>query len=89
MTRALLMILEPIMNVDDAPNDFAGDLMGDLNGCRGLIAGWTGTARQHNDSKPSADEQMLTSVNTTSATVPSIMEVPTTRKCRAAAGRLS
>jgi elongation factor G len=40
MTRARPTILEPIMNVEVyAPNDFAGDLMGDLNGRRGRIAG--------------------------------------------------
>jgi len=40
MTRARPTILEPIMNVEVyAPNDFAGDLMGDLNGRRGRIGG--------------------------------------------------
>ncbi len=40
MTRAKPTILEPIMNVEVyAPSDFAGDLMGDLNGRRGRIAG--------------------------------------------------
>jgi elongation factor G len=40
MTRARPTILEPIMNVEVyAPNDFAGDLMGDLNSRRGRIAG--------------------------------------------------
>jgi len=40
MTRARPTILEPIMNVEVyAPADFAGDLMGDLNGRRGRIAG--------------------------------------------------
>jgi len=40
MTRALPTILEPVMNVEVyAPSDFAGDLMGDLNGRRGRIAG--------------------------------------------------
>jgi elongation factor G len=40
MTRARPTILEPIMNVEVyAPSDFAGDLMGDLNGRRGRIAG--------------------------------------------------
>ena len=38
MTRARPTILEPIMNVEVyAPSDFAGDLMGDLNGRRGRI----------------------------------------------------
>lgn len=40
MTRCRPTILEPIMNVEVyAPSDFAGDLMGDLNGRRGRIAG--------------------------------------------------
>ena len=40
MTRARPTILEPVMNVEVyAPNDFAGDLMGDLNGRRGRISG--------------------------------------------------
>jgi elongation factor G len=40
MSRARPTILEPIMQVEVyAPNDFAGDLMGDLNGRRGRIGG--------------------------------------------------
>jgi elongation factor G len=40
MTRARPTILEPIMDVEVyAPSDFAGDLMGDLNGRRGRIGG--------------------------------------------------
>ena len=40
MARARPTILEPIVNVEVyAPSDFAGDLMGDLNGRRGRIAG--------------------------------------------------
>jgi elongation factor G len=40
MTRTRPTILEPIMNVEVyAPSDFAGDLMGDLNGRRGRIGG--------------------------------------------------
>ena len=40
MTRARPTILEPVMNVEiHAPSDFAGDLMGDLNGRRGRIGG--------------------------------------------------
>lgn len=40
MTRARPTLLEPIMQVEVyAPGDFAGDLMGDLNGRRGRIAG--------------------------------------------------
>jgi elongation factor G len=40
MARARPTLLEPIMHVEVyAPSDFAGDLMGDLNGRRGRIAG--------------------------------------------------
>ena len=40
MERARPTLLEPIMNVEIyAPSDFAGDLMGDLNGRRGRIGG--------------------------------------------------
>src|SRR5688500_9031265 len=40
MTRARPPSPEPIMQVEvDAPRDFAGGLMGDLNGRRGRIAG--------------------------------------------------
>jgi elongation factor G len=40
MTRAKPTILEPVMNVEvHAPSDYAGDLMGDLNGRRGRIGG--------------------------------------------------
>jgi elongation factor G len=40
MTRARPTILEPVMDVEVyAPSDYAGDLMGDLNGRRGRIAG--------------------------------------------------
>jgi len=40
MTRAKPTLLEPVMMVEVyAPSDFAGDLMGDLNGRRGQIAG--------------------------------------------------
>jgi elongation factor G len=40
MARARPTLLEPIMNVEVyAPSDFAGDLMGDLNGRRGRISG--------------------------------------------------
>ena len=40
MTRARPTILEPVMNVEVyAPSDYAGDLMGDLNGRRGRIGG--------------------------------------------------
>jgi elongation factor G len=40
MTTAKPSLLEPIMNVEvQAPVEYAGDLMGDLNGRRGRIAG--------------------------------------------------
>jgi elongation factor G len=40
MSRARPTILEPIMNVEVyAPHEYAGDLMGDLNGRRGRISG--------------------------------------------------
>jgi elongation factor G len=40
MSKAHPTLLEPIMNVEVyAPGDFAGDLMGDLNGRRGRISG--------------------------------------------------
>jgi elongation factor G len=40
MTRARPVLLEPIMQVEvHAPSEFAGDLMGDLNGRRGRISG--------------------------------------------------
>ena len=40
MATAKPALLEPIMNVEvQAPVEFAGDLMGDLNGRRGRIAG--------------------------------------------------
>ena len=40
MTQAKPALLEPVMNVEiQAPVEYAGDLMGDLNGRRGRIAG--------------------------------------------------
>src|SRR5438045_8841835 len=40
MTRARPTLLEPVMDVEVyAPSDYAGDLMGDLNGRRGRIGG--------------------------------------------------
>lgn len=40
MSKARPTLLEPVMNVEVyAPSDFAGDLMGDLNGRRGRIGG--------------------------------------------------
>jgi elongation factor G len=68
MTRARPTLLEPIMNVEIyAPNDFAGDLMGDLNSRRGRIAGMDtrGTATVIRATVPMAEmltyEQTLTS----------------------------
>jgi elongation factor G len=40
MSRARPTILEPIMHVEVyVPTDFAGDIMGDINGRRGRVAG--------------------------------------------------
>jgi elongation factor G len=40
MTRCRPTILEPIMHVEVyVPSDFAGDVMGDINGRRGRVAG--------------------------------------------------
>jgi elongation factor G len=40
MEQAKPALLEPVMNVEvQAPVEFAGDLMGDMNGRRGRIAG--------------------------------------------------
>ncbi len=40
MTRARPVLLEPVMRVEvRTPSDYAGDLMGDLNGRRGRISG--------------------------------------------------
>jgi len=40
MSKARPTLLEPVMSVEvHAPNDHAGDLMGDLNGRRGRISG--------------------------------------------------
>ena len=40
MSRARPTLLEPVMTIEVyAPNDSAGDLMGDLNGRRGRISG--------------------------------------------------
>jgi elongation factor G len=40
MSRARPTILEPVMNVEvQGPSEYAGDLMGDLNGRRGRISG--------------------------------------------------
>ncbi len=68
MSRAKPTILEPVMNVEVyAPSDFAGDLMGDLNGRRGRISGMDtkGTATVIKATVPMAEmltyEQTLTS----------------------------
>jgi elongation factor G len=68
MSRARPTILEPIMNVEVyAPSDFAGDLMGDLNGRRGRISGMDtrGTSTVIKATVPMAEmltyEQTLTS----------------------------
>jgi elongation factor G len=68
MSRARPTLLEPIMNVEvQAPSDFAGDLMGDLNSRRGRIAGMDtrGTATVIRATVPMAEmlnyEQALTS----------------------------
>ena len=47
MSRAKPTLLEPIMNVEVyAPGDYAGDLMGDLNGRRGRISGMEARGRR-------------------------------------------
>jgi elongation factor G len=68
MTRARPTLLEPIVHVEVcAPSDFAGDVMGDLNGRRGHIAGidTRGTTTVINALVPMAEmltyEQHLTS----------------------------
>ena len=68
MAKAKPTLLEPIMSVEvSAPSDFAGDLMGDLNGRRGRIGGMEtrGTATLIRAQVPMAEmltyEQQLTS----------------------------
>ena len=68
MSKARPTLLEPIMSVEvSAPSDFAGDLMGDLNGRRGRIGGMEtrGTATLIRAQVPMAEmltyEQQLTS----------------------------
>ena len=68
MSKAHPTLLEPIMNVEiSAPGDFAGDLMGDLNGRRGRIGGMEtrGTSTLIKAQVPMAEmltyEQQLTS----------------------------
>lgn len=69
MAKARPTLLEPIMNVEVyAPSDYAGDLMGDLNGRRGRISGMDprGTMTVIKAQVPMAEmltyEQHLTSV---------------------------
>ena len=69
MARAKPTLLEPVMHVEVyAPGDFAGDLMGDLNGRRGRIAGMDtrGTSTVIRAQVPMSEmltyEQHLTSV---------------------------
>ena len=68
MSRARPTLLEPVMDVEVyAPSEFAGDLMGDLNGRRGRIAGMEtrGTSTSVKAQVPMAEmltyEQQLTS----------------------------
>ena len=68
MSRAKPTLLEPVMSVEVyAPSDFAGDLMGDLNGRRGRIGGMEtrGTLTSIKAQVPMAEmltyEQQLTS----------------------------
>ena len=68
MTRAKPTLLEPVMNVEIyTPGEFAGDLMGDLNGRRGRIEGMEprGTMTAIKAQVPMAEmltyEQQLTS----------------------------
>jgi len=68
MSRAKPTLLEPVMDVEiHAPGDFAGDLMGDLNGRRGRIGGMEtrGTSTLIKAQVPMAEmltyEQQLTS----------------------------
>ena len=68
MSRARPTLLEPVMDVEiHAPGDFAGDLMGDLNGRRGRIGGMEtrGTSTLIKAQVPMAEmltyEQQLTS----------------------------
>ena len=56
MTRARPTILEPVMQVEVyTPSDFAGDLMGDLNGRRGRIAGMDTRGSDDGHSSAGAD----------------------------------
>ena len=68
MSKAKPTLLEPIMDVEvSAPSEFAGDLMGDLNGRRGRIGGMEtrGSSTLINAQVPMAEmltyEQQLTS----------------------------
>ena len=56
MSRARPTILEPVMDVEvRAPSDFAGDLMGDLNGRRGRIGGMENSWRHDRHQGAGAD----------------------------------
>ena len=56
MSRARPTILEPVMSVEIyAPSDYAGDLMGDLNGRRGRISGMDTRGAMTRDPRPGAD----------------------------------
>ena len=56
MSKARPTLLEPIMNVEVyAPSDYAGDLMGDLNGRRGRIGGMEPRGQMTVDPRAGAD----------------------------------
>ena len=61
MARARPTLLEPVMNVEVyAPSDYAGDLMGDLNGRRGRIAGMDARGADDGDPAQVPMSEMLT-----------------------------
>ncbi len=95
MSRARPTLLEPIMTVEVyAPSDFAGDLMGDLNGRRGRIAGMDtrGTATVIRATVPMAEmltyEQTLTVARPADA-APTTWSSRTTTRCRPTCTRRS
>ena len=52
MEQAKPALLEPVMNVEvQAPVEYAGDLMGDLNGRRGRIPAWTPRAARRSSGR--------------------------------------
>ena len=56
MQQANPALLEPVMNVEvQAPVEYAGDLMGDLNGRRGRISGMDLQGRHAGHPRPGAD----------------------------------